>query len=529
LSSFFIDVFSYPFSPVKQKGMMNQISDDTGDDDEADLLDTKSNLLDAKIAHAHSRYAAGRESLIQRVVTEDGVMERDEWEALLQATDMELTLSDDDMAALKARQENDIAAAAAKAKEDSPIDLDAIRGDSAKVEAFCAAMPRAALLHVHPSGTRDLATVKGLLEELDPIVDGSEILAEANNGVLTFLYPEEVDALMTLPVQLYSEFDAADKSIIEELFFLPTDPCCHDFKRFEALFSIADVLLEQDESKKQFVTDKTYLDFVLRAQSLGLSYIEFTKVQIPATRSKLDEFAELKAFIETNTDVKVNFVYAFVRTLPALLNKGWAQDLVDLVAELPEGALKGIDLLANEVGTPALETGQGIYASVLNARESGLIDLKSTMHSGELGDLRNVRDSMIMGAQRIGHGVLLQQDPVALEYARLESIGIVCSLVSNQLLQVHFPYSTHPFLNYLRLGLPVSLSTDDEGMFRTDISNECVIAVTNTDIQYSELAALSRNSVEQSFADDATKIDLMATLEDELESFESTWEDEEAV
>lgn len=496
-------------------------SEEDGEDEEDD--GGGDDLLNLKIAHAHSRYEAGQVAIIQRVVGEKSTMERDEWEALLAPTDPALAMTDADLMVLLMRQDQEAKDAAARAKAESPIDLDAIRGDPAAVKEFCAAMPREAMLHVHPSGTRNLQTIQEMLMELDPIVNSTDILAEANDQDLAILYDDEVAALELLPVQKYSEFDAAGRSVVEELFFLPEDQA-HDFKRFEALFRIADVLLEQDESKEQYVTEKTYLDFALRSQALGLGYVEFTKVQIPATREKLDEFAALKKFVEDNSGLTVNFNYAFVRTIsPPALNTGWATDLVELIADMPEDAAVGIDLLANEVGTPALETAQGIYVQILNARESGYIDLKSTMHSGELGDLRNVRDAMIMGAQRIGHGVLLQQDPVALEWARAHNVGTVCSLVSNQLLDVHFPYSTHPFLRYLRLGMPVSLSTDDEGMFRTDIANECEIVVTSTDIEYSELAMLSRNAITESFADEATKATLMATLNAELAAFEAAW------
>lgn len=482
--------------------------------------------LDDKIAHAHWRYRDSGKVLAIRVNIRDGVMMRGEWERRLQATNATLAMTDEDFVALKARQAAVVAAAKAKATRESPIKLDAIRGDAAKVTAFCAAMPRVAILHVHPSGTRDLKTIQEFLIELDPLVNGSEIIEEANDGVLTTLYPSEVTSLAALPVQRYSQFDAAGKRVIEELFFLPLSPEDHPFTRFEALFTIADLLLEQDESKKVYIEEKTYIDFAKRAVRLGLSYVEFTKVEIPPTRAALDRFAELKALISKETDGKMtaNWVFAFVRTIePTSLNRGWARELVNLTKMQEEGSVRGIDLLANELDTPALETAQGIYVPIGAARQAGEIRLKSTMHSGELGDVRNVRDAMIMGVERVGHGVLLREDPVAIEYARANNVGIVCSLVSNRLLRVETDYSAHPFLTFLRLGIPVSLSTDDEGMFRTDIANECAVAVSNTDIQYSEMVALSRNSVLESFAGSGTKARLLATLKKELAAFEASF------
>lgn len=145
------------------------------------------------------------------------------------------------------------------------------------------------------------------------------------------------------------------------------------------------------------------------------------------------------------------------------------------------------------------------------------------MHAGELADYRNPRDAMVMGVQRIGHGVKLQDDLIAIEYARRQGVGITCCLVSNYVLGAWTDYSTHPFLKYLRLGIPVSLSTDDEGMLGTDISRECREAVSNTNVQYSELLTMSRNSIIQSFAGQETKAALLKKLDGDIKAFESDW------
>lgn len=60
-------------------------------------------------------------------------------------------------------------------------------------------------------------------------------------------------------------------------------------------------------------------------------------------------------------------------------------------------------------------------------------------------------------------------------------------------------------------------------MFRTDIVNECRLVVGRTDIQYSEMVAVSKNAVQESFADNGTKTMLMKGLEAELKSFERNW------
>ncbi|MBL7669829.1 MAG: hypothetical protein JNM39_05035 [Bdellovibrionaceae bacterium] len=87
--------------------------------------------------------------------------------------------------------------------------------------------------------------------------------------------------------------------------------------------------------------------------------------------------------------------------------------------------------------------------------------------------------------------------------------------------------SEHPFLNYLRLGLPVSLSTDDEGIFETDINHECELAISQTDITYAEFKQMAFNSIQTSFASAADKKTLLDKLILKFEDFEinkTTWQ-----
>ena len=112
---------------------------------------------------------------------------------------------------------------------------------------------------------------------------------------------------------------------------------------------------------------------------------------------------------------------------------------------------------------------------------------------------------------------------MTLEYARRKQLPIEINLHSNLKLQSIRDYSEHPFLLYLRLGLPVSLSTDDEGILETNISNEFAIAIENTDISYAELKQLAYNSITTSFASEDVKKQLIADLDTRFKVFEEKW------
>ena len=71
--------------------------------------------------------------------------------------------------------------------------------------------------------------------------------------------------------------------------------------------------------------------------------------------------------------------------------------------------------------------------------------------------------------------------------------------------------------------MPLTLSTDDAGIFDTDIANECVVAIQNFDLQYSELKSISYTSVTASFMDDDKKIALLEDLDNEFQAFETQY------
>jgi adenosine deaminase len=57
----------------------------------------------------------------------------------------------------------------------------------------------------------------------------------------------------------------------------------------------------------------------------------------------------------------------------------------------------------------------------------------------------------------------------------------------------------HPFPTYRKFGVPVALSTDDEGVSRIDLTREYVRAVETYTLTYADLKELVRNSLEYSF------------------------------
>ncbi len=133
-----------------------------------------------------------------------------------------------------------------------------------------------------------------------------------------------------------------------------------------------------------------------------------------------------------------------------------------------------------------------------------------SLHAGELWlgvtELKDmtfhIREAVeIAGVDRIGHGVDIgfEKDSGALiERMAKDGIAVEINLSSNeQILGV--AGKDHPFPTYLKAGVPVMLSTDDEGVERIDLTSQYQLASERYDLGYVALKTLSRQSLEKSF------------------------------
>ena len=80
--------------------------------------------------------------------------------------------------------------------------------------------------------------------------------------------------------------------------------------------------------------------------------------------------------------------------------------------------------------------------------------------------------------------------------------------------------AAHPWSLYRDAGVPTALSTDDEGVFRIDLTYEYMRAVTEHSISYGELKKLSLNSLKYSFLEDGEKQEMLNDLMDAFKNFE---------
>jgi aminodeoxyfutalosine deaminase len=112
------------------------------------------------------------------------------------------------------------------------------------------------------------------------------------------------------------------------------------------------------------------------------------------------------------------------------------------------------------------------------ARNEGL---RVVCHAGEVGGPESVRDAAeLLGAERIGHGIAVMNDPAFAESPLARHVVLDNCITSNlctgalakQTGKPNASLEDHPLKKFLEKGLMVTLSTDDPGMFHTDLLTE---------------------------------------------------------
>lgn len=190
-----------------------------------------------------------------------------------------------------------------------------------------------------------------------------------------------------------------------------------------------------------------------------------------------------------------------------------------------EPRVVGINLAAPEEDTKSLQN----YAEEMkavrflsrhNQQTPGRSPVHVSLHAGELipqvlpvtaggpqDFLFHIRQAVeVAGAERIGHSAdILGEEQVPglgtmelLEEMARKGVTVEACLTSNKQL-LGLEGAAHPLAAYVAAGVPFALSTDDEGIFRTNLTAEYVRAAAVHKLSYRDLKSSARTAVEKSF------------------------------
>ncbi|MES1262581.1 MAG: adenosine deaminase [Acidobacteriota bacterium] len=167
----------------------------------------------------------------------------------------------------------------------------------------------------------------------------------------------------------------------------------------------------------------------------------------------------------------------------------------------PDHVMEVARLAAKYVGDGAISFGIGgdevagparhFSEAYRYARDAGL---HLTAHAGETDGPESVRAALEIGAERIGHGIRAAEDRDLMRFLRDERIPLEVCLTSNVRTGAVACLEKHPVRALFEAGVPITLNTDDPGVFETDLMREYQIARDVFGFSEAELQEIRRQT-----------------------------------
>jgi adenosine deaminase len=186
-------------------------------------------------------------------------------------------------------------------------------------------------------------------------------------------------------------------------------------------------------------------------------------------------------------------------------------EMARLAVEFKNDGVVAFDLAGGEKGNPA----SAHAAAFKYAREH---NLGVTVHAGEGDGAESIRQAVhVCGANRIGHGTRLIEDPDLTQYVNDRRIALEVCLTSNVQTRVADSYATHPLREYFDRGLNVTLNTDNRLMSATTLTNEYIYAAEHLGFTIDELAGIALNGFESAFLPWEERLMLIEEVSDKID------------
>lgn len=403
-----------------------------------------------------------------------------------------------------------------------------------QLHQFLYSMPKGGDLHLHLGGSvfsewyyeLALAEVKnGYRYYTKQRINNCDGAAEMHRGVPYLLMHHTIDHLSLAELD---DCERGEYVALEDLSPLQKTRWLNSI-RLDQAHEGRDEFFERHWQRLGDLSRNPYLvaeALVLNMQAFAAEGLLYMEPQVPI-------FGFVTASGEALTPDQVMDIYrARLQQADALATQMTVRMQVSLLRFLPDAEAYLVELYrfahrhpevvaVNMVGREDNDKGYPLrFLETLRQLRSTLGGVNLSIHAGEVDEPNyHVRDTLLLGAQRIGHGVNLISDPETLLQMRYGPYLVEINLISNLLLEYFDDHAQHPFPEYLRIGVPVALSTDDRGMWDSTMTDEFFVAVKQYDLSWAEIEQLGRNSLAYSFLEEPLKSDLLERYAQRLVRF----------
>jgi len=181
--------------------------------------------------------------------------------------------------------------------------------------------------------------------------------------------------------------------------------------------------------------------------------------------------------------------------------------LAETAARFRDQGLTGWDLAGPEASFPD----PMIHATAFEAARAG--GLRITIHAGEWGGAYQVRRALAVEPERIAHGPGAIDDPELCAELIERRVTLDLCPTSNWQAGIVPSVAEHPLARLTRVGVSVTLSTDDTTVSDITLSEEYLNAVETIGLTVPELWEIDRHALDVAFADEDDVAPLRASFD----------------
>ena len=236
-----------------------------------------------------------------------------------------------------------------------------------------------------------------------------------------------------------------------------------------------------------------------------LLHLEKGLTQLEVAQAALEGLEEA---LRSCPNIEANLILCCMRHAPEEQNI----ETIEVANKLKGTRVVAVDLAGGETLHPC-----SYYKNVFDlAKKYGL---NITIHAGEATGSDEIMMALDNGAKRIGHGVHLSLDPESVKRVKDADVCFEFCPTSNLQTKSLKSYENVPLRQFLALGIPVTINSDNMTVSRTNAITEMKIMKKTFNLSKDEVHELLYNSIQYSFAPEKVKDKLKEKLASRISGF----------
>lgn len=253
-----------------------------------------------------------------------------------------------------------------------------------------------------------------------------------------------------------------------------------------------------------YISDAVFKDLVKQNIKYAEVFISPSSFKDKLEIQRIVEAISLS--INRNSEIKVSLIVDLVRNF----GPGIEMKTLHEINEVKSLGIIGIGIGGSEKEYPA-ELFTDVYEQ---ARKYGF---KTTAHAGEADGPGSIWSALLkLKVNRIGHGTRAAEDKELMRYLSENQIPVELCPISNLRTKVIKSIKEHPVKQFIDMGIPVSINTDDPKMFNNSLAEEYLALKVNFDFTDSDICNIIINSIHTTWLDEKEKQELIEKFKEEI-------------